>query len=87
MESLGGPWLPRSKTDKKLVDPRYLYSYFALYGDPLLEPEIDPFPDGLSREARTERAQWCLDAVCVEQYGAVEDFPRVWRDRTNAFAT
>jgi hypothetical protein len=27
-------------------NPRYLYSYFALYGDPLLEPDIDPFPDG-----------------------------------------
>ena len=26
--------------------PRYLYSYFALYGDPLLEPDLDPFPDG-----------------------------------------
>lgn len=28
-------------------DPRYCYSYFALYGDPLLEPEADPYPDGL----------------------------------------
>ena len=27
-------------------NPRYLYSYFALYGDPLTEPGIDPFPDG-----------------------------------------
>ncbi len=26
--------------------PRYIYSFFALYGDPLLEPEIDPFPEG-----------------------------------------
>jgi hypothetical protein len=25
---------------------RFCYSYFALYGDPLLEPEIDPYPDG-----------------------------------------
>ncbi len=25
---------------------RFCYSYFALYGDPLLEPEPDPFPDG-----------------------------------------
>lgn len=28
------------------VSPRYCYSYFALYGDPLLEPEADPYPDG-----------------------------------------
>ncbi len=26
--------------------PRFAYSYFALYGDPLLEIELDPFPDG-----------------------------------------
>lgn len=26
--------------------PRFCYSYFALYGDPLLEPDLDPFPSG-----------------------------------------
>jgi len=26
--------------------PRYLYSYFALYGDPLLDASADPFPGG-----------------------------------------
>lgn len=26
---------------------RTIYSYFALYGDPLSAPELDPFPDGL----------------------------------------
>ncbi len=26
--------------------PRFGYSYFALFGDPLLEPETDPLPDG-----------------------------------------
>ena len=30
-----------------MTAPRYIYSYFALYGDPLSEPELDPFPDGL----------------------------------------
>ena len=25
---------------------RFCYSYFALYGDPLLEPDLDPYPDG-----------------------------------------
>lgn len=29
---------------------RSIYSYFALYGDPLLRPELDPFPDALLRE-------------------------------------
>lgn len=27
-------------------NPRYCYSYFALYGDPLLERSADPYPDG-----------------------------------------
>jgi hypothetical protein len=26
--------------------PRFCYSYFALYGDPLLEEDLDPYPDG-----------------------------------------
>ena len=34
-------------TVKALNSPtRFCYSYFALYGDPLLEPESDPYPDG-----------------------------------------
>ncbi|MBI3851514.1 MAG: hypothetical protein HY298_14745 [Verrucomicrobia bacterium] len=31
---------------RSAFSPRYCYSYFALYGDPLLETEADPFPDG-----------------------------------------
>jgi len=27
--------------------PRFIYSYFALYGDPLMNPQLDPYPDGL----------------------------------------
>lgn len=26
---------------------RFLYSYFAVYGDPLIDPSLDPYPDGL----------------------------------------
>jgi hypothetical protein len=28
-------------------DVRFIYSYFALYGDPLMNPQLDPYPDGL----------------------------------------
>ncbi|MCP4639043.1 MAG: hypothetical protein GY851_01345, partial [bacterium] len=39
---------------ESMFSPRYCYSYFALYGDPLLDPEADPFPDGyLARLARS----------------------------------
>jgi hypothetical protein len=43
---------PPEKGESPLVSgssgfsPRFGYSYFALFGDPLLEPEIDPLPDG-----------------------------------------
>jgi len=38
---------PTRRMERSIAwDPRYLYSYFALYGDPLMEQDIDPFPDG-----------------------------------------
>lgn len=47
MEERGGPFLTPGRTERQAgFNPRYLYSYFALYGDPLLEPGIDPFPEG-----------------------------------------
>ncbi len=54
MEERRGPYLTlgpvRSQT---MLHPRYVYSYFALYGDPLMEEQVDPFPDGfLDRLAR-----------------------------------
>ncbi len=27
--------------------PRFIYSYFAMFGDPLSDPKLDPFPEGL----------------------------------------
>lgn len=47
MQTSGGPFVPVSRVQRSVaLNPRYLYSYFALYGDPLLQPEIDPFPEG-----------------------------------------
>ena len=41
-------------TEPVIVDAgggvRMVYSYFALYGDPLLDPALDPFPDALLAE-------------------------------------
>lgn len=48
LPDLTGPFdpaaAPPARTDAGL---RFCYSYFALYGDPLLEPELDPYPEGL----------------------------------------
>ena len=46
-EERGGPVLPRGNWRRtRRINPRYIYPYFALYGDPLLDRSIDPFPDG-----------------------------------------
>jgi hypothetical protein len=43
---------------------RFCYSYFALYGDPLLEPDLDPYPDGyLARLAEAGVTGVWLQAV------------------------
>jgi hypothetical protein len=34
-------------TDARPTGLRFIYSYFALYGDPLSNPALDPYPDGL----------------------------------------
>ena len=34
-----------SQQKKSIFSPRFCYSYFALYGDPLLEKESDPYPE------------------------------------------
>jgi hypothetical protein len=46
-EEHAGPLLPRGTWQRsRRVTPRYIYPYFALYGDPLLDRSIDPFPEG-----------------------------------------
>jgi hypothetical protein len=44
--SSSSPASPVSGDDQQL-SLRFIYSYFAVYGDPLLNPELDPYPDGL----------------------------------------
>lgn len=36
----------RHLTPSSRFSPRFCYSYFALYGDPLLDKDADPYPDG-----------------------------------------
>jgi len=39
-------------TDESAFELRYIYSYFATFGDPLLDPAVDSYPDGLLRQLR-----------------------------------
>lgn len=48
MTEQGGPYVARGVTNRSTrYDFRLLYSYFAVYGDPLLDPELDPYPEHL----------------------------------------
>ena len=46
---LSEPCPPAPQPEPSSTSPalRFIYSYFAVYGDPLLRPELDPYPDGL----------------------------------------
>jgi hypothetical protein len=47
MQARRGPHLPLGVTRRDAkFDPRFMYAYFALFGDPLSQPEVDPYPDG-----------------------------------------
>ncbi|HBN85032.1 MAG TPA: hypothetical protein DDZ89_14455 [Clostridiales bacterium] len=51
MRANKGLYLNPSVIEKNTVfDIRYIYSYFALYGDALLDPSLDPYPEGLLRK-------------------------------------
>ena len=48
MDRRGAPYAPFGQVNRRTrFDLRYVYSYFAVYGDPLLDPELDPFPEPL----------------------------------------
>ncbi|MDF2723604.1 MAG: hypothetical protein K0Q59_3279 [Paenibacillus sp.] len=48
MEQRGKPFLKLGPIrNKTKIDLRYIYSYFAVYGDPLIDPELDPYPEEL----------------------------------------
>lgn len=49
LDDLAGPAAPTTAPTTRSADdgPRFLYSYFAVYGDPLSDPSLDPYPDAL----------------------------------------
>ncbi len=46
VKDLSAPYTASAQLPKSNFAPRYCSSYFALFGDPLLDEEIDPYPDG-----------------------------------------
>jgi hypothetical protein len=54
---------------------RFIYSYFAPYGDPLLHPELDPFPDGLLQRLSAAGVNGVWLHVVLSQLAPSEFFP------------
>ena len=47
IEERGAPLIPEGTVRRvRRLSPAFLYSYFALFGDPLMEDDVDPFPEG-----------------------------------------
>jgi len=76
MEFHGGPFLDQGRTEREArSDPRFLYSYFALYGDPLMEPDIDPFPDGYLDRLRRVGVNGVWMQCVLSEMAPAKDFP------------
>jgi len=46
LSSSPSSFAPLKPGDDRPISLRFLYSYLAVYGDPLLNPQLDPYPDG-----------------------------------------
>lgn len=79
-----GRWPEAAKTSKEIWNHRFLYSYFALYGDPLMEGEAAGLPDGyLDRAAANGMngvwIQGVLNGLAPSQH--FPEFGKNWETR------
>ncbi len=54
---------------------RMAYSYFAVYGDPLLDPTLDPYPDELLRELSGQGVNAVWLHIVLRQMAPSDQFP------------
>lgn len=59
---------------------RFIYSYFAPFGDPLLHPELDPFPEGLLQRLNKQGINGVWLHVVLHQLTASKIFPELGKD-------
>ena len=90
VRQLGSP-LPSSSPPTPRHDPsaclRLVYSYVAVYGDPLLHPELNPYPDGLLERlsAAGINGVW-LQAVLRDMAPGGPTFPEFGADHERRLA-
>lgn len=54
---------------------RFLYSYFALYGDPLSDPTLDPYPDGILQRLAAAGVNGVWMHVILRELAPCSQFP------------
>ena len=81
MEQREAPFLLLGDVERKAVwNTRYLYSYFALYGDPLMEPERDPFPDAYLEQLARRGINGVWMQAVLNTLAPSDQFPEFGRD-------
>lgn len=68
---------PESSLERADESIRFIYSYFAPFGDPLLNPEADPFPDGLLQRLARQGINGVWLHVVLHQLTASKIFPEL----------
>lgn len=66
---------------------RFLYSYFAVYGDPLLRPELDPYPDGLLKRLANQGVNGVWLHTVLRQLAPSRHFPEFGEDHERRLET
>lgn len=83
LSRLPDSWSSPSKPPERPGDDglRLIYSYFATYGDPLKDPSLDPYPDGLlARLSELGVNGVWLHAVLRNLAPGGDDFPEFGQD-------
>jgi hypothetical protein len=78
LSSTGGT--PPKPSDSQNAPIRFLYSYFAVYGDPLLNPQLDPYPDGLLERLAAQGINGVWLHTVLRQLAPSRDFPEFGKD-------
>jgi len=79
-----GPARPPSLVGEQKI--RFLYSYCGVFGDPLLNPELDPYPDGLLQQLSDLGVNGVWLHVVLRQLAPSTIFPEMGVDSERRIA-
>lgn len=86
VEDLSRPVAAFEKSESTDEPIRFLYSYFAVYGDPLLDPSLDPYPDGLLQRLANHGVNGVWLHTVLRQLAPSKEFPEFGVDHETRLA-